>query len=231
MIKGWVHTTLIEYPGEIASIVFLGGCNMRCPMCHNGDLVLSPASFPDIPEDTVLEFLEKRTGKITGIVISGGEPCLSSGLIPFLHRLKSLNIKVKLDSNGYRPDILEIIFGQNLIDFFAMDVKAPPEKYALLSGISPLDITRIETSIQLIRESGLPYEFRTTVVPGLISVEDIHAIGQWLDGTERYVLQQFRPQNCLDPQLNLLSPYPTKVLEEMKAVAANYFGEVLLRGA
>ena len=230
MIKGWVHTTLLDYPGEIASLVFTGGCNFRCPMCHNGDLVCNPAAFATISPETIFEFLEKRQGKITGVVISGGEPCLSAELTPFLIQLRQRGLHIKLDSNGYRPDVLEDLLNQHLVDFIAMDIKAPPEKYALLSRVPSLAIDKIQTSINLIRTSGLAYEFRTTVVPDWLTLNDIQSIGEWLHGAQRYALQQFRPMNCLDPHLNEKSPYPVKFLEEMKTTVELHFDEVWLRG-
>ena len=230
MIKGWVRTTLIDYPGEIASIVFLGGCNMRCPMCHNAELVQTPGAFTDILESEVLAFLKKRRGILTGVVVSGGEPCLSKGLIPFLREIRALNLKIKLDTNGYLPEKLENLLLEGLVDFVAMDIKAPPEKYGQLSGVKDIDLGRINASIRLIRQSGLPYEFRTTVVPNWLTKVDIVSIADWLQGAQRYVLQQFRPQGCLSEDLNEVSPYPVQVLQEMQAVASEQIAEVLLRG-
>ncbi len=230
MIKGWVRTTLIDYSGQVASTVFVGGCCLRCPMCHNADLVLRPHSLPDIPSDTVLEYLEQRTGKITGLVVSGGEPCLSPGLFNFLQQVRTLGVNIKLDTSGYLPDVLEKILRQKLVDAIAMDVKAPPAKYARLAGLAQIDLERINASIELIRNSGLSYEFRTTVVNDWITLEDIAEIADWLQGAQRYVLQQFRPQGCLDASFNQKSPYPMQILIEMQAIASHKIEEVLLRG-
>ena len=229
MIKGWLKTTLIDYPGEIASIVFTGGCNMRCPMCHNADVVLHPGQYPCIADEYILAYLDECQKKITGIVLSGGEPTLSPALEPFLRELRKRPIKIKLDSNGLKPDVLEYLFNENLVDFIAMDIKAPPEKYDLLSGV-PIHMNLIQRSIDLIRSSGLPYEFRTTVVPNHLRPEDILAIGTWLHGAERYALQQFHPKHCLNPDFDRLSPYPAKVLEEMKTSVEPHFETVVLRG-
>lgn len=230
MIKGWVRTTLLDYPGQIASSVFLSGCCFRCPMCHNADLVLRPHSLPDIPIETVLEYLGQRKGKITGLVVSGGEPCLSPCLPDFLRQVRALGIQIKLDTCGYLPDVLSELLGENLVDMVAMDIKAPPAKYARLTGLAQADLDRINTSIVLIRNSGLPYEFRTTVVSDWITLDDIAAITDWLAGTECYVLQQFRAQDCLDPALNKKSPYPVSVLLEMQKIARQKVERVELRG-
>ena len=230
MIKGWVRTTLLDYPGKIASSVFLGSCCFRCPMCHNADLVLRPHSLPDIPIETVVEYLGQRKGKITGLVVSGGEPCLSPCLPDFLRQVRALGIRIKLDTCGYLPDILSELLGENLVDMVAMDIKAPPAKYACLAGLAQVDLDRINKSIVLIRTSGLSYEFRTTVVSDWITLDDIVAIADWLAGAECYVLQQFRAQNCLDPGLNQKSPYPVSVLLEMQKIASQKIERVELRG-
>ncbi len=219
MIKGWVRTTLLDYPGHIASSVFLGGCCFHCPMCHNADLVLRPHSLPDIPTKTVLNYLEQRTGKITGLVFSGGEPFLSPGLPDFLRQARMLGVHIKLDTCGYLPDVLERLLRQNLLDMVAMDIKATPVQYARLAGLAQVDLDRINASIALIRNSGLPYEFRTTVVSDWITPDSIAAIADWLADAEHYVLQQFRAQDCLDPAINQKSPYPVSVLLEMQALA------------
>lgn len=230
MIKGWIRTTLIDYPGQIASVVFLGGCSFRCPMCHNADLVLYPHTLPEIPLETVLEYLQARKGKITGLVVSGGEPCLSPDLPGFLREVHALDIRIKLDTNGYFPQVLKELLRENLVDMVSMDIKAPPKKYAQLTGMKSIDLDRIQTSIALIRESGLLYEFRTTVIRDWLTVEDIAVIADWLAGVECYVLQQFRPQGCLDPAMNHLAPYSVQVLREMQVIASRKIACVQLRG-
>ncbi len=230
MIKGWVRTTLLDYPGKIASSVFLGGCCFRCPMCHNADLVLRPYTLPDIPVEDVLEHLEQCKGKITGLVVSGGEPCLSPGLPDFLRQARALGVQLKLDTCGYLPDVLENLLSEDPVDMVAMDIKAPPAKYSQLAGLAQVDISRINASIALIRNSGLAYEFRTTVVSDWITPPDIAAIADWLAGAECYVLQQFRAQNCLDPGLNQQSPYPVSMLLKMQSIAGRKIKDVQLRG-
>ena len=230
MIKGWVKTTLIDFPGQIASILFLGGCNLRCPMCHNADLVLRPGTIEDIPLDDILAYLRQNKGKITGVVASGGEPCVNSGLIPLLSKFKEMGFAVKLDTNGFYPDILGEILAQHLIDYAAIDIKAPPEKYALLCGLPSVDMDRFKQSLKLLIESKIDHEFRTTIVPNLINQEDVAAIARWLPHQSHYILQQFRPQGCLDPEFNELIPYPSKTILQMQAQAKEWLNKVSVRG-
>ena len=229
-LKGWVRTSLIDFPEHIATVVFTGGCNFRCPMCHNADLVMRTGEAPDLPQEQVWEFLSRRAGLVDGVVVTGGEPTLQPDLAPFLRRVRSMGLDVKLDTNGYRPDVLAELLGEGLVDYVAMDVKAAPEKYPVLAGRADLDVTRVARSIDLLRDSGLPYEFRTTVVPGWLVEGDIDKIAQWIAGAERYVLQQFRSFHTLDPALEKLSPYPVDRLREMAARAGRWVGRVAVRG-
>jgi pyruvate formate lyase activating enzyme len=230
MIKGWVKTTLIDFPGKIASILFLGGCNLRCPMCHNADLVLRPGTLADIPLDEILAYLQKNKGKITGVVVSGGEPCVNPGLIPLLSKFKEMGFAVKLDTNGFYPEILREILAQHLIDYAAIDIKAPPEKYALLCGLPSLNMDRFNQSLKFLIESKIDHEFRTTLVPNMITEKDVAAIARWLPHQSHYILQQFRPQGCLDPAYNELVPYPADVLRRMQAKAQETLSTVTIRG-
>jgi pyruvate formate lyase activating enzyme len=225
-----VRTSLIDYPDHIATVLFTGGCNFRCPMCHNADLVLRPAEMPDLPEEEVWGFLARREGLVDGVVITGGEPTLQPDLASFLRRLKDASLDVKLDTNGYRPDVLAALLTDGLLDYVALDVKAPPDKYPLLAGLTDADVTRIEQSITLLKESDIAHEFRTTVVPGLLDEDDIARIAQWIAGANQYVLQQFRPANTLDPALEKASPYPMPVLQAMAKRASQWVSQVAVRG-
>jgi len=229
-LKGWVRTSLIDYPDHIATVLFTGRCNFRCPMCHNADLVLHPDALDDLSQEEVWGFLSRRAGLVDGVVITGGEPTVQPGLGPFLRRLRAMGLDVKLDTNGYRPDVLAASLEEGLVDFVAMDVKAPPGKYSLLTGVPGLDMARLERSIALLRDGDIPYEFRTTVVPGLLAEEDVEAITRWIAGAERYVLQQFRPLGTLDPVLERVSPYPLERLQEMAERADGRVGQVVVRG-
>jgi pyruvate formate lyase activating enzyme len=229
-LKGWVRTSLIDYPDHIATVLFTGGCNFCCPMCHNAGLVLHPAEIPALPEEEVWDFLVRREGMVDGIVITGGEPTLQPDLSPFLRRLKDADLDVKLDTNGYRPDVLKTLLHKGLLDYVALDIKAPRKKYPLLTGQAGLDATRIEQSIALLQESDIPYEFRTTVVPGLLDEDDVAEIAQWIAGADQYTLQQFRPVNTIDPKLEELSPYPTEMLQAMAERASQWVPRVTVRG-
>lgn len=233
-LKGWVRTSLIDYPGRIACVLFTGGCNFRCPPCQNADLVLRPEELPTLPEDEVWAYLSRRAGQVDGVVLTGGEPTVQPDLLPFLRRLRRFPLAVKLDTNGYRPDVLAAALEEGLLDDVAMDIKGPPEKYGLLAGRPDLDLEQIHRSIALLRASGLPHEFRTTVVPGLLVEEDIVAIARWLADRAgpsllRYVLQQFRPLNTLDPNLQQSQPYPLERLHRMAELARPWIGPVEVR--
>ncbi len=228
-IKGLIKTSLLDYPGHIAASIFCGGCNFRCPNCHNSDLVLHPDERPDIAEEEVLSFLKRRRGLLDGVVISGGEPTLQSDLIPFAARLREMGFAVKLDTNGYRPDVLREAIAARVFDYVAMDVKAPPDKYALATGVD-VDVERIELSIALLRSEAVDYEFRTTVVPGLLDQDDIVVIARWIAGARRYYLQQFVPRNTLDPAMLSETPYLPAQLQAMAEAAAEWVGKVEVRG-
>ena len=229
-LKGWVRTSLIDYPDHIATVLFTGGCNFRCPPCHNADLVLRPAEMPDLPLEEVWAFLSRRAGLVDGVVITGGEPTLQGGLIPFLRRVREHGLDVKLDTNGYRPDVLAALLDEGLVDYVAMDVKASLKKLSLLAGRMDLDVVRLERSIALLRDSGCSYEFRTTVVPGLLDEGDVEEIARWVAGAERYVLQQFRPLRTLDPALEMVTPYPLERLQVMAECAGRWVAHVAVRG-
>jgi pyruvate formate lyase activating enzyme len=229
-IKGWVRTSLIDYPDHIATVLFTGGCGFRCPMCHNADLVVRPREMPTLSEEEVWAFLERRAGLVDGVAITGGEPTLQADLPSFLRRAQGGGLDAKLDTNGYHPDVLAALIEEGLVDYVAMDVKAPPEKYPLLAGRADLDVARVEQSIELLRDSGIAYEFRTTVVPGLLVAEDVEEIARWIAGAERYVLQQFRPQGTLDPDLETVHPYPREHLQEMARRAEKWIKQILVRG-
>jgi pyruvate formate lyase activating enzyme len=186
--------------------------------------------MPTLPEEEVWDFLSRRVGLINGVVATGGEPTLQAGLAPFLRRVRELGLDVKLDTNGYRPDVLAALLDEGLVDYVALDVKAPPEKYPLLAGRADMDLTRVKRSIALLQSSTTSHEFRTTVVPGLLIEEDIEEIARWIAGAERYVLQQFRPLGTLDPALEKVPPYPIERLRAMAQDAGRWVAQVTMRG-
>ena len=233
-IRGWTRTSLIDFPGHIASVLFYGGCNFRCPMCHNGDLVLSPDVLPEVPEERILAYLERRQGKITGVVLTGGEPTLHSDIASFIIRIQALGYAIKLDTNGYRPHVLERLLDAQLIDFVAMDIKAPPDKYAWLAGLDALDLDKIAESVRILAQSGLAHEYRTTVVPTFFSHADIAELTSWLSSLDSsdyaFYLQQFRGGNTLSESVANLNPYPAQVLVEMQQMAKQSLPKVFVRG-
>jgi pyruvate formate lyase activating enzyme len=230
MFRGWVRTSLIDFPEHIATVLFAGGCNFRCPMCHNAPLVLHPAQTPAVDLDDVWDFLARRRGMIDGIVLTGGEPTLQPGLLPLAQEARERGFYIKLDTNGYLPHVLKELIDGKLIDYVAMDVKAPPEKYARVAGVPDLDLARIEGSMQMLREAGIPYEFRTTVAPGLLDENDITRIARWIAGAPTYALQQFRPAGTLSPAMQTVTPFTTAVLHRMAESASQWVDSVAIRG-
>ncbi len=228
-IKGWVKTSLIDYPGRIATVVFTGGCNLRCPYCQNSKLVLHPQTLPDLDPVEIFRFLTRRRGLIDGVVITGGEPTLRPGIGSFVGELKGLGLAIKLDTNGYRPQALRELLEQELLDYVAMDIKAPLSKYHLAAGV-PVDVQRIEESVRLILSSGIDHEFRTTVALGIVAPEDVEEMARLISGAEKYVLQQFRPQGALAARFREIAPYPAQTLLEMAQAAERWVGEVEVRG-
>lgn len=199
-IYGFNKTTLLDFPGRIAATVFTGGCNFRCPFCHNGGLVLAPEEQPEVPEDEVLAFLKKRKGILTGVCITGGEPTLRRDLPEFIVKVRELGLAVKLDTNGYCPQALEQLLSEGLLDYAAMDIKAGKDNYARVCGLPSVDFTSIEHSVSLIKNSGIAHEFRTTVVRELHCLRDFLQIGPLLQGACAYYLQSYtETEEVLEP--------------------------------
>ena len=186
---GFQKLTLLDYPGRMAATLFTGGCNLRCPFCHNGGLVLSPESL--YSEDEVLTFLASRKGLLDGVCVTGGEPLLQPELGEFLSKVKELEMSVKLDTNGTLPNRLKELVSRGLVDYIAMDVKNCPEKYAETTGLPSVDLSRINESISFIMEGKTEYEFRTTVVRELHTEDDIAKLAQLIAGAQKYALQSF----------------------------------------
>jgi pyruvate formate lyase activating enzyme len=228
-VKGLEKFAPKDFPGFIASTVFLGGCNFRCPYCHNAELVLRPERLADIPMDFFLAYLDSRQGWLEGICVTGGEPLLADEIESFLTVIKQRGLLIKLDTNGSRPDRLEGLLAAGLVDRLAMDVKAPLERYREVTGakVGADDIAR---SASIVRSSGLPYLFRTTVVPGLIGIEDIETIGRWLEGAAVYQVQQFSPVGTLDAEYRRIKPYSRDEVKRLADAARPFFKEVLIEG-
>lgn len=190
-ICGLQKTTLLDYPGHVAATIFLGGCNFRCPFCHNWNLMF-PEQEDLLDEADIFSFLKKRTGVLEGVCITGGEPTLQDELNVFIKKIKNLGYRVKLDTNGYRPRILKELCREGLVDYVAMDIKNSLSAYHGAAGVTGLDLDRIRESVQFLLKGTVDYEFRTTVVRELHSVQNFEEIGQWLKGCCRYYLQNFK---------------------------------------
>ena len=196
-IFGMQKLTLLDYPGKMACTIFTGGCNFRCPFCHNGDLVFLPENMAEMNVEDILSFLKRRVSILEGVCISGGEPLLQAQLTPVLRKVKALGYQIKLDSNGTNPDKLKELVDEGLIDYVAMDIKNDPEHYAETAGIHSIDMTQIEKSVQYLMQGNIPYEFRTTIVKEYHTKETMEAIGKWLKGANAYYLQNFEDGECV----------------------------------
>jgi pyruvate formate lyase activating enzyme len=230
-IKGFQQTTLLDWEGRVASIIFLGGCNFRCNFCHSRDLVLNAGNLDTVPLDSIDNFLRSKKGWIDGVEITGGEPTLyGEALVNLIRHLKDMGFMVKLDTNGTNPGLLAEMLHNGFLDYIAMDIKAPLNKgrYRDVTGVDA-DIDSIIRSKDIIISSLCGYEFRTTIIPGIISVSCIKEIAQSLLPAKRYRLQQFRPMDTLDPAYLSLKPYPEKDLEKMEDTARCYIPDTRLR--
>lgn len=222
-IHGFLTLTLLDYPGHLGATVFFGQCNLRCPFCQNGNLVLTPDTEPCIPVEDVLAFLKKRSGILEGVCISGGEPTLYQELPDFIAKIKALGYLVKLDTNGSNPRMIRLLHTQGLIDYAAMDIKSSPANYAAASGL-PSDspqttklLDNIFASAEYLMTSGIDYEFRTTVVRELHTAKDFSSIRQWLSGCKRYYLQVYREsENILSFLDNQNIIFHAPLQEELK---------------
>lgn len=228
-IKGLEKFASRDFPGHISSTVFVGGCNFRCPFCHNADLVLNPGRLPSLDLNLFLGYLDSRKGWLDGLCLSGGEPLLHEDIEVLARVIKDRGFLVKVDTNGSFPDRLEYLISQGLVDWLAMDIKAPLARYPEVVR-AEVDTGKIQQSVELIRGCGLPYVFRTTVVPGLLDEADLLEIAAWLKGASCFQLQQFVPQNTVDPAFLKVEPYPAEKLRLWAEELRPYFDEVLVEG-
>ncbi len=188
-VQGYQKLTLLDYPGRTACTVFTGGCNLRCPFCHNAGLVRTPLAGPNLT-DEVLDYLQKRKGILDGVCVTGGEPLLQPDLADFLRAVKGMGYAVKLDTNGTLPQRLTAILATNLVDYVAMDIKSSPDGYAAATG-ADVDVSAVTDSLSILRQSGIPFELRTTAVRGIHTEADFAAIGEWLGDVPAYFIQRF----------------------------------------
>ena len=220
--------TLLDFPGKVACTVFTGGCNFRCPFCHNALLVTKLPEKPDYTEDEILSFLEKRIGLLDGVAITGGEPLLNPDIGDFIRKIRDMGYAVKLDTNGSFPERLKAIVSEGLVDYVAMDIKNRREKYAETVGLKNLDLSKIEESVEFLKSGAVDYEFRTTVVKQFHTVEDIRAAAEWISGAKRYFLQNFVDSGELICEE--VCGVDKETMLKMKSVAADFVPQTEIRG-
>ncbi len=230
LISGLQKLTLLDFPGTVSCTVFTGGCNFRCPFCHNASLVL-PERLKDDPNgvETVLDFLRKRQELLEGVAVTGGEPLLHADLGDFLRQVRALGFKIKLDTNGSFPERLGELIEEGLVDRVAMDIKNAPALYAATVGLRALDLSAIDRSRQILLEGRVAYEFRTTVVKGLHTKESLLGAAHWIEGAREYYLQQYRDSgNLIRPEG--LSAFSDEDMHALCAAVAEVLPAVRLRG-
>jgi len=227
-IGGFQPTSLLDYPDKISAIIWTVGCNFRCPFCYNKDIVLGKSGT--VPEEDILDFLKKRKGMLEALAVTGGEPLMQKDLAEFLEKVKKLDYLVKVDTNGMFPEKLKELIDKKLVDYVAMDVKAPKKKYDKLTGIKT-DIKKIQKSIKIIKESQIDYEFRTTFVPDFLKKEDIVEIGKWLNDSKQFYLQQFKNNtDLISSNAQKIVPYSKKELIDTLEQIKPYFEKCGIRG-
>jgi pyruvate formate lyase activating enzyme len=230
VIKGIQKTSLIDYPGKICTVLFTAGCNMHCPFCQNPDLILNPDKMPELDEEKIISFLKKRKKWVDGVCVTGGEPLIYEDILDLIRKIKKeTGLLVKVDTNGLNPKLLKKIIDEKIVDYIAMDIKSDIKHYSQASGVKT-DIDKIKESIEIIKNSGIDYEFRSTVVPDFFNEKIIENIGKWLKGSKRYFLQQFRSSlPLLDKRFEGKQPYKEEVLKKFKGIASKYIEEVETR--
>lgn len=232
-IKGFIGVSLIDWDGKVSSVIFLPSCNLRCPFCYNTKLVLQSSQMPTVPLEKILNYLKKNRGWIDGVVITGGEPTIHMDLPILCQEIKKLDFSVKLDTNGTNPKMIKDLISRGLIDYIAMDVKAPftEEKYSKASGVNITALlTKIEQTTRTLLESGIDYEFRTTLVPTLHTESDIREICEKIKGCKKYVLQNFRADvETIDPSFQKLKPFPNAEIESFFQTAKKLIPNTILR--
>ncbi len=216
-IKGFIPTSLVDWPGRICSVLFMGGCNFRCPACHNHRLVLDGESLPEIPMAAPLDYLKSRAQWIDGVTVTGGEPTMRRSLPHVLRMLRERGVSTKLDTNGSNPGVLRSLLRMGLVDAVFMDVKAPLDerRYRAVAGV-PVDLSRIEESIDLLLESRIEVTFRTTVIPGMVEEPQLAEIRRRLGATRRFVVQPFRGSDTLDASMASRQEFDMGRIDHMK---------------
>ncbi len=220
-IKGFIETSFIDWKGHLSSVLFTGGCNFRCPFCHNSDLVLRYDEMDDVPLDFIISRLKRFKKWVDHIVITGGEPTIHKGLEDLIGIFKKQGMFVKLDTNGSNPHMLKRLVSHNMIDYIAMDIKGPIEGYNRWCG-TEVDTEKIKESIRFIMDGRIDYEFRMTVVPFLHKEKDVYEVARYISGAKRFYVQNFRPKNTLDPSFMTIKPFTPDKIKEIRDNAAKY---------
>lgn len=228
-IKGFMKTSMLDYPGKLSACIFLARCNFRCSYCHNVELVMDDPRLTPFENEKVFEYLRKKKKWIDGVVISGGEPTLHAGLQELCIQIKEIGYSIKLDTNGTNPKVLKELIDKKFVDYVAIDIKSSKEKYDKVTAVK-VDVNKISESIKILLNSNIDYEFRTTVLPGLVDEDDIPKIGEWIKGAKRYYIQQFVPIKTLNESFMEKEPYPHGVLHRMRDVASEYVEVCAVRG-
>ncbi len=226
-ICGLQKTTLLDFPGHVAATVFTAGCNFRCPWCQNSEII-SPDTEADYTDEEILSFLKKRRGILEGVCITGGEPTLQPDLKDFIKSVKDMGFLVKLDTNGYRPDVLEDLCKENLLDYAAVDIKAGPGNYAAAAGLTDVFMERVERSVRFLLSGPIPFEFRTTAVKGIHTMKDFEEIGPWIKGCPQYFIQNFKEADAVPT--DEFSGFSKQELEAFADCVRPFVGSVALRG-
>ncbi len=219
---------MVDYPGKICSLIFLSNCNFRCPYCHNPDIVLNNPKIKEISEKEVIDYMEEKKNWVDGICITGGEPTLHKDLPEFIEKVKKEDFLVKLDTNGTNPEMIKELLNKGLVDFISMDIKSNLENYEKAAK-TKVNLEKIKKSISLIKNSGIDYEFRTTILPELHTRKDIKNIGKWLKKSKKFTIQNFRPGKCLNPSYNEKSGFKKEDLKDFKLMLEPYFEKVEIR--
>ena len=228
LILGLQKTTLLDFPGKVASTIFTGGCNFRCSYCHNRDLVFPPADVLSYSEEEIFEHLTAKKKVLDGVCITGGEPTLHRDLPEFIGKIKDLGLLVKLDSNGTNPEMLRLLIDQGLVDYIAMDIKHTKEKYNSIAAMPNFRLDLIEESVELLKNSAIDYEFRTTIMKECHQAQDMEDIGKWLQGAKAYYLQSYKEsEQVINP---IFSPHSKEDLEKFVEILKTYIPNTSIRG-
>ena len=230
-IVGFIKTSFMDWDGKISSVIFLPGCTFRCPFCYNSEVVLCPDKLEEFSWESIKAYLVENKDFLDGVCITGGEPTLTPELQKLCKEIKELGLNVKLDSNGTNPKILKQLIDEKLIDFIAMDIKAPFEKYSAACGMNDKKlIDAVKQSVQIIMSSGIDYEFRTTVVPTLHTIEDMQKMSEQIKGAKKYVIQNFLQEKTLNPELQKQKPFSREEINKFVEAAKKNIKNVIFRG-